>query len=148
MPPQVSRLILIFAFIGVAFVATRWWARPDTFGQYGHYRGIALSNAITRSPHYIPKSTCAECHEEEATLNAAGPHKKVSCQICHGAGAVHAEDPQTSNIKKPEVTATCSRCHEARAARPAKFPQINIAEHAEGEPCNSCHVVHNPSETK
>ena len=69
MPPQVSRLILIFAFIGIAFVATRWWARPDTFGQFGHYRGIALSNAITKSPHYNPKSTCAECHDVDFTID-------------------------------------------------------------------------------
>lgn len=148
MPPQVSRLIMIFAVIGLAFIATRWWARPDTFGQYGHYRGSALSAAVDKEPHYINKSVCVECHDDEAALHVAGPHKKVSCQICHGAGAVHAEDPQASNIRKPEVTSTCQRCHEKRAARPARFPQIETAEHADNEPCNSCHVVHNPSETK
>lgn len=148
MPPQVSRLILIFAVIGVAFVATRWWARPESFGQYGHYRGLALPAAVAKAPQYSAKQLCADCHDEEAALNTAGPHRKVSCQICHGAGIVHAEDPQTSNIRKPEVTPTCLRCHEERAARPARFAQVNAAEHADGEPCNSCHVVHNPSETQ
>ncbi|MCB1060508.1 MAG: hypothetical protein KDB65_09765 [Calditrichaeota bacterium] len=148
MPPQVSRLVLIFAVIIIAFVATRWWLRPDTFGEYGHYRGKALPAAVAKSPHYISKTTCAECHDDEAAQNTAGPHKKINCQTCHGPGASHIEDPSTDNIRKPEVIPTCLRCHEERAARPAKFPQINYKEHADGEACNTCHHVHNPLETE
>ncbi|MCL4305595.1 hypothetical protein KJZ99_06750 [bacterium] len=148
MPPQVSRLIYIFATIVLAFVATRWWLQPDSFGQYGHYRGKALPAAVAHDPSYVPKTSCADCHEDEAAEHAAGPHRKVSCQICHGPGATHIEDPQTTNIRKPDVAAACLRCHEQRAARPARFPQIVEADHAGGKACNSCHTVHNPSETE
>ncbi len=146
MPPQLNRLFLIFGFIVLAFVAMRWIAQPESFGEYGHYRGDALAEATVREPAYVPRNACAECHEDEANLHSAGPHKNVSCQICHGAAVDHVEDPTTKNIKRPDIRALCLRCHEQLEARPAKFPQIDEKEHADGEACNTCHVVHNPAE--
>ena len=148
MPPQLNRLFIIFGFLAIAFVTVRYVARPKSFYEFGHYRGDALKEATLKSPHYVPRAQCADCHDEEAKLNLAGPHSHVNCQVCHGPGDKHVDDPSTANITKPEPRSMCLRCHEERVSRPAKFPQINEKEHAEGKLCSACHTVHNPSEIK
>lgn len=148
MPPQLHRLLIIFAVIAAVFVTLRWVARPQSFGEYGHYRGDALSEAIQREPAYVPREQCKECHNEEAAKNAAGPHQKTSCQTCHGSGREHCAEPDTKNIQRPEARAFCIRCHQELQARPANFPQIDVADHAGDETCASCHDVHDPSQIK
>jgi hypothetical protein len=148
MPPQISRLIAIFSVLILAFVTVRWVLKPESFYQYGHYRGRALTEALVRTPAYQPRAACAECHDEQAAQNAAGPHSKISCQTCHGPGREHLDDPSTKNIQKPPVRETCLRCHEQRAARPHWHVQINEQEHADGAACGDCHSIHNPSEVK
>jgi hypothetical protein len=145
MPPQLNRLFIIFAFIVAAFVAMRWVARPQSFGEYGHYRGDALSEAIQRKPAYVLRTSCAECHDEESAKNSDGPHKKISCQTCHGPGSTHCAEPATDNIQHPQPRALCLRCHETLPARPVRFPQISEPDHADGALCNTCHDVHNPA---
>jgi hypothetical protein len=144
MPPQLTRLFIIFAGLGVMFIVVTWVAEPASFGWYGHYRADALAEAAARTTRYVPRDACAECHEEEAKLNKDGVHSKISCQSCHGPGDKHIEEPSTENIVKPVVAVFCLRCHEASYARPKNFPQIVVAEHAEGKTCDKCHVVHDP----
>ena len=144
MPPQLTRLIIIFGFLALAFFVGRRLARPDSFYEYGHYRGKALTELSERAPKYVPRKVCADCHDQEAAQNAAGPHAKISCQTCHGPGNLHVDDPQKSNIIHPNVVATCTRCHLENKARPSKFPQIAIPDHNDGKSCNKCHTVHNP----
>jgi hypothetical protein len=146
MRPQLSRLIIIFGVLILAFIIVRWVLRPESFYQYGHYRGKALIELSTREPRYVDRKTCAECHDEQTAQNAAGPHSHVSCQTCHGPGDHHIAEPSTSNIHRPKTKEICVRCHEANKARPAKFPQIEMAEHGDGAKCESCHTVHNPGE--
>lgn len=148
LPPQVSRLIAIFGFLIVAFVVVRWVLKPESFYQYGHYRGEALNESLVRQPRYVVRTACTECHDTEADANAASPHKKISCQTCHGPGQEHLDEPTTQNIQKPEVRTICLRCHEERSARPDWYPQINEQEHADGAVCSDCHAVHNPAEVK
>lgn len=148
MPPQLNRLIIIFAVIAIAFVSLRWVARPASFGEYGHYRGDALTEIAKREPAYVTRTQCAECHDEEAGKNSAGPHQHISCQTCHGPGREHIKEPDTKNIVHPEPRALCIRCHEHREARPANFPQIDVDDHAGDAKCNTCHDVHNPGDLK
>jgi hypothetical protein len=146
MAPQLSRLMIIFGIIAAMFLVVRFVARPDSFSWYGHYRGAALSEVSSYPVKYVDRSSCAECHDDEAALNAAGPHEKISCQACHGPGQAHLEDPTAENIKRPEVMAMCLRCHDRISSRPKSFPQIDRAEHTEGQPCGACHNIHDPSE--
>jgi len=144
MPPQLSRLIIIFGFLIAAFIAVRWAAKPDSFYQYGHYRGKALTELASRPARYVPRTACADCHDEEAAQNHAGPHAAISCQSCHGPGDAHIADPSTENITKPVVLTICTRCHLANKERPASFPQIETPDHNGGASCETCHTVHNP----
>lgn len=144
MPPQLTRLFIIFAGLGVMFIVVTWVAEPASFGWYGHYRADALTELSAKPAHYLPRDACAECHDEEAKLNKDGVHAKISCQSCHGPGDKHMEEPSTDNIVKPAVVAMCRRCHEANYARPKNFPQIVVEEHTDGKTCDKCHVVHDP----
>ena len=65
MPPQLNRLFIIFGFLAIAFVTVRYVARPKSFYEFGHYRGDALKEATLKSPHYVPRAQCADCHDEE-----------------------------------------------------------------------------------
>ena len=146
MPPQLTRLFIIFAVLGVAFIVVTWVAEPSSFGWYGHYRADALAELAAKTPIYQPRDACAECHDDQAKQNKNGVHASISCQSCHGPGDKHVKEPSTDNIIKPVVATLCIRCHEANYARPKKFPQIVAAEHTEGKVCNACHIVHNPGE--
>lgn len=145
MPSQVYRLLIFFGVFALLFVLLHWVAKPESFGEYGHYRGRALAENVEREPHYAAVSVCAECHTDEAQEHKGGSHGKFSCQICHGAGGVHAEEPSAENIHKPDGRDLCLRCHEFRQARPVKFPQIVESEHAAGEKCITCHHAHAPN---
>jgi hypothetical protein len=146
MPPQLTRLFIIFSGLGVLFIIVTWVAEPASFGWYGHYRAEALTELATKPPHYAPRDACADCHDEQAKQNKDGVHARISCQACHGPGNQHLEEPSTENITKPAVAGLCLRCHEQSYARPKNFPQIVAAEHTEGKTCDRCHIVHNPGE--
>jgi hypothetical protein len=146
MPPQLTRLFIIFSGLGVLFIIVTWVAEPASFGWYGHYRADALTELSAKPVTYVPRDACADCHVEEAKENHDGVHSHISCQTCHGPGNKHIEEPSTDNINKPAVATLCLRCHEQNYSRPKRFPQIVPAEHTEGKACNACHVVHNPGE--
>lgn len=138
--------MIIFGVIVALFIVTRWVVQPDTFYQYGHYRGKALSEIAAHPTNYAAAGECGECHDEQAEQNAAGSHAKLSCQMCHGPGGRHLAEPAAENIIRPEVRTLCLRCHEANFSRPKRFPQIQPASHTGGRLCSACHTVHNPGE--
>ena len=146
MPPQLTRLFIIFAGLGVLFIVVTWVAEPASFGWYGHYRADALAELSAKPAHYVVRDACAECHDEEAKTHKNGVHTRISCQSCHGPGDAHIEEPSAENITRPVVVSMCARCHEANYARPKNFPQIVLAEHTDGAACNTCHIVHNPGD--
>jgi len=48
MPAQLNRILLLFiAFIGL-FLLVRHFLIPESFGQYGHYRGESLNDIASR----------------------------------------------------------------------------------------------------
>jgi len=129
----------------LAFIALRALAVPAGFGQYGHYRGPALNELRARPISFAGHETCEMCHTDEHDKLAAGAHKGVHCEACHGPQGKHAEDLSTTPAlpKTPEL---CVVCHAAAAAKPKKFPQVVVADHAGDADCKICHQPHNPKE--
>lgn len=139
------RLVALLAVGLTAFLMFRAFAIPAGFGQYGHYRGPALKEIRNRQVSFAGQTVCEGCHTDEHDKVAAGAHRGVHCEACHGPQAVHAND----NDKKPVLPKTpelCVQCHEASAAKPKNFRQVVSAEHSGGEDCKSCHVPHSPKE--
>ena len=64
MPSQLKRLIPMFiVFIGL-FLIVRHFLVPDTFGQYGHYRGDALIDNASKELVHASKEDCFDCHDD------------------------------------------------------------------------------------
>lgn len=143
-PPQITRIIALTILIVVSYLVARHFLVPESFGQYGHYRGAALQERRDLPMSYAGKKACTECHEDQVAVISKGHHKNLSCEVCHGPAVAHVENP-LEGVKKPEGNGMCMRCHLATPVKPAGFPQINPAEH-HGENCRECHKPHQPGE--
>jgi hypothetical protein len=137
------RFAVLFVIAFLVFWAIRGYVVPKSFGQYGHYRGAAMSEIAARPAHYAGHDACETCHADIAGTKAAGKHVGVNCEACHGPQAKHAEDPTIVPARLDTAT-LCVRCHAQSAARPKSFPQVKAEEHSNGVPCETCHHPHSP----
>jgi predicted CXXCH cytochrome family protein len=124
--------------------------KPQTYGQYGPYRGAAAAEARVRAPRHQGQSVCAKCHAKQARLQAKDAHHRVGCETCHGPGDRHSKDPKVK-LRRPKNKEFCLGCHQVLAARPGSFPQIVPAAHYKSvgvkdlkTPCIRCHSPHEP----
>ena len=138
------RLAVVIAVALVAFVLLRAAVVPHSFGQYGHYRGAAISEIASRPVALAGHATCEGCHTDIVDQKKLGKHVVVACEACHGALAKHADDPASVQPKKLDTAVVCSRCHEANSAKPKDFPQVATADHSGGIACDTCHQPHRP----
>ena len=144
MPVQLKRLIPLFAIFIAAFLLIRHALVPDTFGQYGHYRGAALEEIASAEPVYADVEDCKMCHDDVLLALENDSHSGLSCLICHGPGNAHVNDPQAGNIEKSSGRQFCARCHEIHPARPADAVlQVDVEVHnSDFENCIDCHHPH------
>jgi len=138
------RLAAVIAVALVAFVILRAAVVPRSFGQYGHYRGAAISEIASRPVTLAGHDACEGCHTDVVDQKKLGKHVVVACEACHGAQAKHADDPSSAQPKKLDTAVVCARCHEANSAKPKNFPQVATADHSGGLACDSCHQPHRP----
>lgn len=143
-PPQVSRLVILFALVAFVLVAARASFIPPTFGEIGHYRSAAVTDERVIPVKYAGRFACAECHDDIVELHSGARHQTVSCEACHSALAGHIEDPGEAAPRVPNERDFCPRCHGYDAARPTGFPQIDQISHNPTEPCVNCHDPHIP----
>lgn len=134
----------LFVIAFLVFWVVRGYVVPKTFGEYGHYRGAAITDIAAHPMKYAGHQACEQCHTDVAATHAKGMHAHVNCEACHGPLAAHANDPSSVMPKLPDTAVLCARCHAASAARPKDFPQVNPAEHSGGVPCQTCHNPHDP----
>jgi hypothetical protein len=144
MPPQLKVLLPLFAIFILVFIVIRHFLVPDTFGQYGHYRGNSLIDNENRPQVYSNKATCIECHPDIYEKLQSDLHTGLSCVICHGPGLEHANSPDTLNIIKKSGREHCGRCHNINPARAAgAITQIDVSQHhTEKNDCIECHNPH------
>lgn len=139
------RLVLLITVGVLVFLGFRSLAIPPGFGQYGHYRGPSIKEIRAQQISFAGQDVCNACHTEQHDTGAAGPHRGVRCEACHGSQGRHASDPSIKPLL-PNTSELCVQCHEAGAAKPKKFPQVVSAEHSGGVECKTCHQPHNPKE--
>ena len=144
LPDQVKRLILIFAGLIIGWILIRQQMVPATFGEDGHYRSAAVDLVISLPIAYVGQSECVLCHEGERELKEESYHRNVSCEVCHGPGWAHLEDPEENKLFQPKERGLCTLCHGYNASKPTGFPQINPRLHNPLEPCMKCHDPHDP----
>lgn len=145
MPPQISRLVILFAIIIALFLLLRFFLKPESFGELGHYRAKAITENLNQTPNYIGTEKCIVCHEAEAELLANDLHADLSCEGCHGPGRKHQKDANHFKLSKPSTRLFCGQCHSENKSRPeGVIKQIDMATHNVENNCIECHNSHAP----
>jgi len=144
MRQQVTRLSIVFGLMVAALVAARQLLVPKTFGKLGHYRAAAVEEIAARKVRYAGHEACTTCHEDIAKVHADHRHRGVSCEVCHGPAAAHADSPTEVRPSAPRQRGACPLCHGYDPSRPTGFPQIDPVAHNPLKPCVSCHNPHQP----
>jgi hypothetical protein len=148
-PPQLIRLALAFAIFISLFLLLRNFLVPDTFGQYGHYRGASLIENAQNEIHYAGQQACFECHQNVEDLKAQDVHSEIHCETCHGPGQKHSEKGDTTGYVRPAGREFCGICHVMNAAKQKNaIIQIDLKEHYIEKQCIECHNPHKPWELK
>lgn len=144
-PDQVLRLAVLFAAGVAALVAARHVFVPKTFGALGHYRAAAIDSVAARPVRYAGLAACVDCHTDVGDQKSRSYHRGLTCEVCHGAAADHAEDPESRTPDVPRGREACLRCHEYQPSRPTGFPQIIERLHNPMQACAKCHNPHDPT---
>ncbi len=138
------RLAAVFLAGLAIFLVLRSALVPQSFGQYGHYRGNALAEIAHQPVKFAGQKVCEDCHGDIVETKKSGKHAGVHCEACHGPQADHATNPVDIKPQLPDTAVLCARCHEANLAKPVAFPQVDTKDHSSGQPCKTCHQPHNP----
>ena len=148
-PPQIPRLIIAFVIFIALFLFLRSLLVPDTFGEYGHYRGASLIDNAEVEMHYAGQQACLECHPDIEDMKSQDVHSDIRCETCHGPGLKHSASGETGDILKPVGREFCGSCHSKNAAKPTNaIFQIDLTKHNIGKNCTECHNPHQPWEMK
>jgi hypothetical protein len=148
-PPQLTRLAIAFAIFITLFILVRNYLVPDTFGQYGHYRGASLIDNAAPEIHYAGQQACLECHQDIEDLKKDDVHNGLHCETCHGPGQKHVLSGEAADILKPTGREFCGNCHGMNAAKQKSVVfQIDVNKHNVGKNCLECHNPHQPWKMK
>lgn len=151
------RVVLVFfGIIGIVLLG-RVIMLPDSWGEYGYYRGAYIDQEAHKAMKYGTNQSCNECHSEVNELAAHSKHKRLSCEICHSSVSEHAKDgKKIANmpiVTGEEQISLCLKCHQQSIGRPDNFPVIiSVEQHLEEQnvqlthTCDQCHTVHAPLE--
>jgi len=144
MPIQLKRLLILGLVLVSIFFVLKYLLTPESFGQYGHYRGNALVENATHDAKYVGSEACVECHEDIVEEKTEGFHNTLACENCHGPGYMHVLDSE-NELQMPDSREFCAKCHAYNRARPANaITQIDIEDHNPEEKCIECHYPHQP----
>jgi hypothetical protein len=138
------RMAGLFGVGLLVFVVLRGVLIPADFGDLGHYRASALDDNSSVELQFAGRAACEVCHDDVAAERAESAHRSIACEACHGALAVHADNPEAAIPERPEATPLCVSCHGANVTKPAWFPAVIPDEHSDGEACDECHLPHAP----
>lgn len=143
MLPQLRVLAILFTALILIFLVTRKLLIPDSFGQYGNYRGNALIDNQNHETRYAGKQVCINCHSDIFELLQQDMHQGLSCETCHGPGLKHADSMEPADIMKMSSRDDCGRCHGYNPARLGKVAMVDINTHnIETGKCINCHNPH------
>jgi len=146
MQPHLKRVVIILIVVIIGFLAVRSIIVPESFGQYGWYRGDSVAELRDIPVGYAGSATCGDknCHTTTYSIWVNSGHKTVNCETCHGPTNDHVIDTRVMPTPADDSRDFCGKCHFKRAARPSEFPQIDPETHGENNKCAYCHNPHKP----
>lgn len=141
---HLGRAGLLVVLLIVGILAARWALTPETFGQFGAYRGADVGYWQSLPVKYLGASSCQSCHRDQHASWDNSQHRSVNCETCHGPGYQHVGNPAGVDMDRPESRDLCARCHNRVYAKPSPFAQVDVSTHGGDEACVSCHSPHRP----
>lgn len=138
-----KRLIIVIILVVSAFIGVRTIVVPESFGEYGWYRGESPGEIAARPLFYATSADCEGCHPRDQRWEE-GLHRNLNCETCMGPGKKHVEDPKTYKIEFDTSRKFCGLCHAKNPSRPKTQPQIDMDTHNPGRLCITCHKPHSP----
>lgn len=130
---HVFRVFISLVVVIVGLVLGRSFFVPDSWGEYGTYRGDNLAEQKAFPIRHAGDDACAKCHKEQGDTRALGAHKTVRCEVCHAPMSTHATvDEKTAEMRVQKTVELCATCHRRLNARPETFPQVDLRQHVEG----------------
>jgi len=146
MQPHLKRAFTILALIIIAFIIVRSLVVPESFGQYGWYRGDSVKELRNLTVNYAGSATCEgeNCHSQIYSVWTADRHKTVNCETCHGPAEKHVLNARELLPNASDTRDFCGGCHYKRISRPVDFPQIDPDTHGDDLRCVYCHNPHKP----
>jgi len=144
--------ILVLGLAG--YLLGRPYLVPVSFGTEGFYRYDSIAEHASRPTVHGGPESCEECHIDEYEAWDYGKHRPISCEVCHGPVAPHADKKdKIADMPVHKTPDLCMNCHRKMTARPADFPQVEFLPHLKeagfqysGEippdACISCHRPH------
>jgi len=150
------RLVIVFFAIIATVLLGRLIMLPESWGEYGYYRGAYIGEEAHKEMKYGTNESCKECHAEVSELKHNSSHDKLSCEMCHAPVSEHIENGKKfadMPVKQGEPQIElCLNCHQKTIGRAERFPMIDYKLHLEKldvkstHTCNQCHTVHAPLE--
>jgi hypothetical protein len=124
-PDQVIRLGILLIIAVAVLIVVRIKFVPESFGEVGHYRADAVTAVASQNLRYAGSQLCVECHDSEGEAKRSSYHRTLSCEVCHGPSAEHANDYEAQTPVIPRARGeACLYCHAYLPSRPTGFPQI------------------------
>jgi len=151
---HVFRAAILLLAVIAALLLGRSVFVPETWGEYGWYRGAAVDDHRARGVRHLGDESCAMCHDAEFADHSVGVHAPLRCELCHGPATLHADLEEGEKIGEMPIRRSrelCELCHRELAARPAGFAQVDVREHVTemggeltADACFDCHDPHSP----
>lgn len=167
------RVGLLLILLPILLVTLQQIARPDSFGEQGHYRYTSIDEHRSLPVKHGNREGCVKpCHTKQDAALQLGKHKAIYCETCHFPPTPDHARSQRARLRNKGVKAVkmptekhhhlCLTCHgklKARSLIPSRgkkeFPQIDLKEHLDnhdaknkgkisGQVCWKCHSQHNP----
>ncbi len=149
MPPQLKRLLPLFALFVFLFLVLRYFLIPESFGEHGHYRFNSVAENQNLTMRYAGSVACLECHDDMVANLSSDVHESLSCEACHGPALAHVEMEGDSPVLKPIDRDFCGLCHAENPTRNSRLViQVDMNDHNNDKNCVECHNPHMPWELK
>ena len=96
MQPHLKRAFTLLALVIIVFIIVRSLFVPESFGQYGWYRGDSVNELRNLTVNYAGSTSCGEenCHKIIYSVWVKDRHKTVNCETCHGPAEKHVLNPR------------------------------------------------------
>jgi cytochrome c553 len=153
MPKHIVRLLGLVTVIAIVVFSAKHFLTPDSFYQYGHFRGNAVAEIASKVPKLDGSASCEQCHKAVYAEWTAGIHRKATrnnaiqgvvyksgpgCEVCHTGPAGNHPSKEAMPLSIEDRVTTITHKH---MDHPANVPSRKLLLSPEDmrSVCLNCH---------